>query len=244
MPSLHGAVRPQKPGKRVGAVVARLRPPLLEAAVDVPAEVVEGRRDDGDGEDVLHRRRHDVLASRNTRLVRHEADVDQPHDHDRQEVELLGQDLRVERCLSWSALICSSTVSASTNTDEIIRRPPQGRSGLRCANLRNGSRGVPCPEAPRLPPPCGGFLHTGAGVSGAVTSPVLASTRKTSTLVGAPSGSDLQERHAPVRRARDPALDEAHLRAVGRERDLLSARSRLPAFATPPDGSARRTPRT
>ena len=69
---------------------------VLEAAVDVPAEVVEARRDDGDGEDVLHRRRHDVLAPRDARFVRHEADVDQPHDHDREEVEDLEQDQRIE----------------------------------------------------------------------------------------------------------------------------------------------------
>src|SRR4029453_10188514 len=42
------------------------------------------------------RRRHDVLAAGNAGFVRHEADVDQPHDHDGEEVELLGQDLRVE----------------------------------------------------------------------------------------------------------------------------------------------------
>ena len=72
------------------------RAAVLEAAVDVPAEVVEARRDDGDGEDVLHRRRHDVLAARNAGLVRHEADVDQPHDHDGEEVEDLEQDQAVE----------------------------------------------------------------------------------------------------------------------------------------------------
>ncbi len=83
-------------GEGVGGVVAGLRPPLLHAAVDVPAEVVERRRHDGDGEDVLHRRRHDVLASGGACLVRHEADVDQPHEDDGPEVELLGQDLRVE----------------------------------------------------------------------------------------------------------------------------------------------------
>ena len=88
------------------AVVPVLRPALLEAAVDVPAEVVEGRRDDGDREDVLHRRRHHVLASRGASLVRHEADVDQPHDHDGPEVELLGQDQRVEVDLGVDLLGC------------------------------------------------------------------------------------------------------------------------------------------
>jgi hypothetical protein len=71
-------------------------PAVLEAAVDVPAEVVERRRDDGDRQDVLDRRRHDVLSSSGACLVRHEADVNQPHDHDREEVKLLGEDLRVE----------------------------------------------------------------------------------------------------------------------------------------------------
>ena len=58
--------RPASPGPIV-------REALLEAAVDVPADVVERRRDDRDREDVLHRRRHEVLASRGARLVGHEA---------------------------------------------------------------------------------------------------------------------------------------------------------------------------
>ena len=96
MPALHGAVRPQKPGNSAGTGMALGRTAVLEAAVDVPAEVVEARRDDGDREDVLHRRRHDVLATRDARFVRHEADVDQPHDHDGEEVEDLQQDQAVE----------------------------------------------------------------------------------------------------------------------------------------------------
>ena len=93
-------------GARVA--VQRVRPDGgeagLEAAVDVPAEVVEGRCHDGDREDVLHRRRHDVLASRGARLVGHEAGVDQPHDHDGEEVELLRQDQRVEADLGLKLL--------------------------------------------------------------------------------------------------------------------------------------------
>ena len=70
--------------------------PGVEAAVDPPAEVVERRCHDRDREDVLHRGRHDVLAPTCTGFVRHEADVDQPHDDDGPVVELLGQDLAVE----------------------------------------------------------------------------------------------------------------------------------------------------
>ena len=66
------------------------------AVVDPPAEVVEARRDDGDREDVLHRRRERVLASRDAGLVRHEAHVDEPHEHDGEEVELLAEDDAVE----------------------------------------------------------------------------------------------------------------------------------------------------
>ncbi len=87
---LHGAVVTVE---RVGADPGK---PLLEAAVDVPAEVVEGRRDDGDRQDVLHRRRHEVLAPGGACLVRHEAGVDQPHHDDGPEVELLEQDVRAQ----------------------------------------------------------------------------------------------------------------------------------------------------
>ena len=73
--------------------------PGLHAAVDPPAEVVEGRGHDGDRQDVLHRRRHHVLAAGGARLVGHEAGVDQPHHHDRLEVELLLEDPAVERDL-------------------------------------------------------------------------------------------------------------------------------------------------
>ena len=68
----------------------------MVAVVDPPAEVVEARRDDGDREDVLHRRRERVLAAGDAGLVRHEADVDQPHQHDGEEVELLAEDDAVE----------------------------------------------------------------------------------------------------------------------------------------------------
>ncbi len=80
----------------VRAVGADPRDPGLVAVVDPPAEVVEARRDDGDREDVLHRRRQRVLAARDAGLVGHEADVDQPHDHDREEVEGLAEDQAVE----------------------------------------------------------------------------------------------------------------------------------------------------
>ena len=110
MASLQGAVEPAEAGElRIRAAVAlaaeeasfraagKARAAVLEAAVDVPAEVVEARRDDRDRQDVLHRRRHDVLATGGAGLVRHEAGVDQPHDDDRPEVELLGQHEAVER---------------------------------------------------------------------------------------------------------------------------------------------------
>ena len=100
--SAHGDVAPQKPLRRARMALGRTAG--LEAAVDVPAEVVEGRRDDGDGEDVLHRRRHDVLAPRHAGLVHHEAGVDQPHHDDREEVELLRQDGRVEADLGADLL--------------------------------------------------------------------------------------------------------------------------------------------
>jgi hypothetical protein len=81
-----------------GGEVAAVRPDReagLVAVVDPPAEVVERRRHDGDREDVLHRRRHHVLAARDAGLIGHEADVDQPHDHYREEVELLAEDRAV-----------------------------------------------------------------------------------------------------------------------------------------------------
>ena len=100
-----------EPLERLGAVVPRLGPALLEAAVDVPAEVVEGRCDDGDRQDVLHRRRHDVLAPHGATLVGHEAHVDEPHDDDGVEVVLLCEDRRVERervldCLQVLSGLC------------------------------------------------------------------------------------------------------------------------------------------
>ena len=83
-------------GREVGAVRPDRRETGHVAVVDPPAEVVEARRDDGDREDVLHRRRERVLAAGDTGLVRHEADVDQPHQHDGEEVELLAEDDAVE----------------------------------------------------------------------------------------------------------------------------------------------------
>ena len=83
-----------------GGEVARVRADRqtgLVAVVDPPAEVVERRRHDGDREDVLHRRGHRVLLARDAGLVRHEARVDQPHEYDREEVELLAEDCAVER---------------------------------------------------------------------------------------------------------------------------------------------------
>ena len=88
----------QRLARAVEEVAGRERDdPGAEAAVDPPAEVVERRCHDGDREDVLHRRRHHVLAATGAGFVRHEADVDQPHDADGEVVELLGEDLAVER---------------------------------------------------------------------------------------------------------------------------------------------------
>ena len=98
----HG-VAPWDPGlARDGGEVTAVgadRQTGLVAVVDPPAEVVEGRRHDGDREDVLHRRRHDVLAAGDATLVRHEAGVDQPHQDDGPEVELLAEDRAVARHL-------------------------------------------------------------------------------------------------------------------------------------------------
>ena len=94
--SLHGMPRCAGDGGEVAAA-RRDRDPRLRAVVDHPAEVVERRRDDGDGQDVLHRRRHHVLAARDAGLVGHEARVDQPHQDDGEEVELLGEDRAVPR---------------------------------------------------------------------------------------------------------------------------------------------------
>src|SRR5829696_6581032 len=96
-----GEIRPERVAPRDPALagdrgeVTAVRPDRqagLVAVVDPPAEVVEGRRDDRDREDVLHRRRHHVLAAGDAGLVGHEADVDQPHDDDRVVVELLAED--------------------------------------------------------------------------------------------------------------------------------------------------------
>ena len=116
-------VRPQKPWELGRDRHGPRRAAVLEAAVDVPAEVVEGRRDDGDGEDVLHRRRHDVLAPRRAGLVRHEADVDQPHDHDGEEVELLGQDRRVEADLGADLLHWSARSRRRSPTQDVHSLP-------------------------------------------------------------------------------------------------------------------------
>ena len=121
-PRAPGCGQPAEAGDRIGAGVAVLRPAFLEAAVDVPAEVVEGRRDDGDREDVLHRRRHDVLASRDARLVGHEADVDQPHDHDGPEVERApsGSASRASSC-SLSSSIVGVSWASNDKSDESMR---------------------------------------------------------------------------------------------------------------------------
>ena len=79
------------------AAVGADRQAGLVAVVDPPAEVVERRRHHGDREDVLHRRRHHVLAPRDAGLVRHEARVDQPHQDDGEEIELLPEDRAVAR---------------------------------------------------------------------------------------------------------------------------------------------------
>ena len=81
--------------RREVGVVGADRQSGLVAVVDPPADVVEGRRDDRDREDVLHRGGQDVLAPDHAGLVAHEPCVDQPHEHDREEVELLAEDRRV-----------------------------------------------------------------------------------------------------------------------------------------------------
>ncbi len=101
-----GQVRPEGVGPgdaalacdrgEVARVGADRRESGLVAVVDPPTDVVEGRRDDRDRQDVLHRRGEHVLAPHHAGLVGHEARVDEPHEHDREEVELLAQDHAVE----------------------------------------------------------------------------------------------------------------------------------------------------
>ena len=201
----HGAVFWQNPPRTSRpfdrrAVVPVLRPALLEAAVDVPAEVVEGRRDDGDREDVLHRRRHDVLASRGARLVRHEADVDQPHDHDGPEVELLGQDLRVERDLLLQLLRQSVPGRATTRRSTRSCNPPP-RAGTAvdvCGDRMNRATRFPCPTPAdvRGATMCVA-IHRGARLTAARPRPSTTLTRKLSVRFGRPSESSTSERTTP-----------------------------------------------
>ena len=92
-------------GGEVGAVRADRQPGLV-AVVDPPAEVVERRRHHGDREDVLHRRRHHVLAPRDAGLIGHEARMDQPHQDDGEEVELLREDRAVAGELLGTRRFC------------------------------------------------------------------------------------------------------------------------------------------
>ena len=103
----------RRPGTRRSGRSGRA---ALHAAVDPPAQVVERGRDDGDRQNVLQRRRHHVLAAGDAGLVRHEAGMDQPHDDDGEEVELLGEHLRV-------GVTCSVSSSAVASTG--ITVPPQ-----------------------------------------------------------------------------------------------------------------------
>src|SRR5262245_8468043 len=152
-----------------------LRPPLLEAAVDVPAEVVEGRRDDGDREDVLHRRRHDVLATRDARFVRHEADVNQPHDHDGPVVEGLRHDQGVEVELLLDLLDRGRLLGEQRQDRRKHPRPPQAARA-----------GPVKPTRPSLVLPCGRQPALGAALWRFATSvygatvPVFALTSTTS----------------------------------------------------------------
>ena len=91
-----------------------------EAAVDPPAEVEERRGYDCDREDVLHRRRLTFLR-RPAPALRHEAGVDQPHDDDGPVVELLGQDLAVERDPALNSCRVGSCPRRGLNT--IARTP-------------------------------------------------------------------------------------------------------------------------
>ena len=127
-------VRPERVAPRDAGLaldrreVARVRADRqagLRAAVDPPAEVVERRRHDGDREDVLHRRRHQVLAARDAGLVGHEAGVDQPHQDDGEEVELLADD---ERVLRGPLGRCGVIQALDLGQHEAHERPPP-RSG-------------------------------------------------------------------------------------------------------------------
>src|SRR5262245_31276730 len=161
-----------------------LRPPLLEAAVDVPAEVVEGRRDDGDREDVLHRRRHDVLATRDARLVGHEADVDQPHDHDGPVVEGLRHDQRVEVELLLDLLDRGSLLGYQRQDR---REHPSLLVAARAGPVKptRPLRVLPCNPAPALDAAIWRFATSGRY---GATSPVFALTRTTSVRTTRPFG--------------------------------------------------------
>src|SRR3990172_7201658 len=121
--------QPAESRESIGARMPALRPAFLEAAVDVPADVVEGRCDDGDREDVLHRRRHEVLAPGDTGLIGHEADVNQPHDDDRVEVVDLQQDERVEVDLLLEILDRWRFLGEQRKQRRKHLRPPSGRTG-------------------------------------------------------------------------------------------------------------------
>ncbi len=125
--SLHG-MPPWHATRGEVAAVRADRQTGLVAVVDPPPEVVEGRRHDRDREDVLHRRRHHVLAARDAGLVRHEARVDQPHQDDGEEVELLAEDLRARTNPSVSSSSYPSS-PLSRRRDAAVPRAPPASSG-------------------------------------------------------------------------------------------------------------------
>ena len=124
--------------------------PGLVAVVDPPAEEVERRRDDRDREDVLHRRRHDVLAAGDAGLVGHEARVDQPHEDDGEEVELLAQDGGV---LGQGLRGCRLVERPDLGEDERqhpvpSRQPPMPRHPGVAIVLSSGARTGQCGSRP------------------------------------------------------------------------------------------------
>ena len=127
------------------------RQALLVAVVDPPAEVVERRRHHGDREDVLHRRRHHVLAARDPGFVGHEARVDQPHQDDGEEVELLAQDGGVLRqALRRGSLLERLDLGEDERQHPVpSRRPPMCCPNPRAAQvLSSGLRTGQCVSGP------------------------------------------------------------------------------------------------
>ena len=129
--------------------------PGLVAVVDPPAEVVEGRRHDGDRQDVLHRRRHHVLAPGDAGFVGHEARVDQPHQDDGEEVELLAQDGGVLRQgLRAGRLVERLDLGEDERQHPVpSRQPPMSPRTPGCAIvLSSGARTGQCGSGPPFRP--------------------------------------------------------------------------------------------